>query len=75
MLLGLRSGVEHKHVPYRGTVPGITDLVGGQIPSTLNPSGEYLSHARAGKLRFPEKYAVFAHPVCVNSYLFYSECP
>ena len=56
MLLGLRSGVEHKHVPYRGTVPGITDLVGGQIPSTLNPSGEYLSHARAGKLRFPEKY-------------------
>ena len=42
-LLGLRSGVELKHVPYRGTVPGITDLVGGQIASTLNPSGDYLA--------------------------------
>ncbi|MDB5930827.1 MAG: hypothetical protein JWR60_2534 [Polaromonas sp.] len=50
-LLGLRSGVELKHVPYRGTVPGITDLVGGQIASTMNPSGDYLSYAKAGKLR------------------------
>ena len=50
-LLGLRSGVELKHVPYRGTVPGITDLVGGQIASTMNPSGDYLAYAKAGKLR------------------------
>jgi len=50
-LLGLRSGVDLKHVPYRGTVPGITDLVGGQIASTMNPSGDYLSYAKAGKLR------------------------
>ena len=42
-LLGLRSGVELKHAPYRGTVPSITDLVGGQIAATMNPSGDYLS--------------------------------
>ena len=50
-LLGLRSKVDLKHVPYRGTVPGITDLVGGQIASTMNPSGDYLAYAKAGKLR------------------------
>ena len=48
MLPGPRSGVEPKHVPYRGTVPGITDLVGGQIASTMNPSGDTLSHAMPG---------------------------
>lgn len=50
-LLGLRAKVDLKHVPYRGTVPGITDLVGGQIAATMNPSGDYLSYAKAGKLR------------------------
>lgn len=50
-LLGIRSKVELKHVPYRGTVPGITDLVAGQIAATMNPSGDYLSYAKAGKLR------------------------
>lgn len=50
-LLGIRSHVDLKHVPYRGTVPGITDLVGGQIASTVNPSGDYLAYVKAGKLR------------------------
>lgn len=50
-LLGLRSGVELKHVPYRGTVPSITDLVGGQIPAAMNPSGDYLQYMKAGRVR------------------------
>ena len=50
-LLGLRSGVELKHVPYRGTVPSITDLVGGQISAAMNPSGDYLQYMKAGRVR------------------------
>jgi tripartite-type tricarboxylate transporter receptor subunit TctC len=50
-LLGLRAGVELKQVPYRGTVPSITDLVGGQIAAAVNPSGDYLQHIKTGKVR------------------------
>lgn len=50
-LLGMRSGVELKHVPYRGTVPSITDLVGGQIAAAMNPSGDYLQYMKNGRVR------------------------
>jgi len=50
-LLGLRAGVELRQVPYRGTVPSITDLVGGQIAAAMNPSGDYLQHIKTGKVR------------------------
>ncbi|GIX25654.1 MAG: hypothetical protein KatS3mg122_2885 [Caldimonas sp.] len=50
-LLGLNNGVDLKHVPYRGSVPGVTDLVGGQIASMVTPSGDFIAHHRAGKLR------------------------
>jgi tripartite-type tricarboxylate transporter receptor subunit TctC len=50
-LLGLESGVELKHVPYRGSIPGITDVIGGQLASMVTPHGDFLSNHRAGKLR------------------------
>ena len=50
-LLNLRAGVDIKHVPYRGTVPSITDLVGGQIAAAVNPSGDYLQYMKSGKVR------------------------
>ena len=50
-LLGLRAGVDIKHVPYRGTVPSITDLVGGQIAAAVNPSGDYLQYMKSGRVR------------------------
>lgn len=50
-LLGLRSGVALKHVPYKGTVPALTDLVGGQIAATLNPSGDFLQYMKNGRVR------------------------
>ena len=40
------------HVPYRGAGPGITDLVGGQIPMmTVNVTGQLLDLHRSGKIR------------------------
>ncbi|HEX6707870.1 MAG TPA: Bug family tripartite tricarboxylate transporter substrate binding protein [Albitalea sp.] len=50
-LLGLSQGVELKHVPYRGSVPGVTDVVGGQLAAMVTPSGDFISNHKAGKLR------------------------
>jgi tripartite-type tricarboxylate transporter receptor subunit TctC len=50
-LLGKETGLDLNHVPYRGTVPGIQDLLGGQIASFSGPIGDYLPHVKTGKLR------------------------
>ncbi len=50
-LLGLGQNVDLKHVPYRGSVPGITDVVAGQIAAMFTPAGDFLANHRAGKLR------------------------
>jgi tripartite-type tricarboxylate transporter receptor subunit TctC len=50
-LLGLSQNVELKHIPYRGSVPGLVDVMGGQIASMFCPAGDPLPNHRAGKLR------------------------
>jgi tripartite-type tricarboxylate transporter receptor subunit TctC len=50
-LLEKESGLALTHVPYRGTVPGIQDLLGGQIAAFSGPIGDYLPHVKTGKLR------------------------
>ena len=51
VLLGKFTGVDLKHIPYRGTVPGVQDLLGGQISSFCGPIGDYIPHVKTGKLR------------------------
>lgn len=50
-MLTRATGTELRHIPYRGTVPGVQDLLGGQISSFLGPIGDYIPHAKSGKLR------------------------
>jgi tripartite-type tricarboxylate transporter receptor subunit TctC len=50
-LLGKESGLDWNHVPYRGTVPGVQDLLGGQVASFSGPIGDYLPHVKSGRLR------------------------
>ena len=50
-LLGLNSGTDLRHVPYRGSLPAINDVVGGQIASSMTPAGDAIPFAKAGKLR------------------------
>jgi len=50
-LLSLESGVAMQHVAYRGSVPGVTDVIAGQIPAMFTPHGDFLANHRSGKLR------------------------
>ncbi len=50
-LLSLDTGVPMQHVAYRGSVPGVTDVIGGQIAAMFTPHGDFLANHRAGKLR------------------------
>lgn len=50
-LMGLSAGVELKHVPYRGSIPGVTDVVGGQIAAMVTPHGDFIANHKAGKMR------------------------
>lgn len=50
-LLGMASGTDLKHVPFRGSQPAILDLIGGQIAAVSAPEGEFFQHVKAGKIR------------------------
>lgn len=45
------GGFEMQHVPYRGSAPAVTDLIGGQIPVMFADVVAALPHIQAGKLR------------------------
>jgi tripartite-type tricarboxylate transporter receptor subunit TctC len=51
-LLVQATGANMNHIPYRGTVPALTDLVAGHVPAAVLPMGSMLSHGRSGKIRF-----------------------
>jgi tripartite-type tricarboxylate transporter receptor subunit TctC len=50
-LLGLNTGVELKHVPYRGSMPAVADMIGGTLASASTPSGDAITNHKAGKIR------------------------
>lgn len=51
-LLLLRSlKIDAVHVPYRGSAPAMTDLVGGQVQVMTNTLNDSLGFIREGKLR------------------------
>jgi tripartite-type tricarboxylate transporter receptor subunit TctC len=45
------SGANIVHVPYRGTAPALTDILGGQVQAMFDNLATSLEHIRAGKLR------------------------
>ena len=50
-LLNRMAGIELVHVPYKGTAPSITDIVGGRISVTAASSISTMPHVRSGRLR------------------------
>jgi len=45
------AGVKLQHIPYKGSAPAITDLLGNQIPVMFDPLQSVIPHVRSGKLR------------------------
>ena len=50
-LLGLNNNVDLKHIPYRGSVPAVTDLVGGQVAAAVLPHGDFIANHKTGRIR------------------------
>jgi tripartite-type tricarboxylate transporter receptor subunit TctC len=50
-LFKMMTGVKMTHVPYKGSAPMLTDLLGGQVQLTFDNLPSSISHIKAGKLR------------------------
>ena len=50
-LFKMMAGVDMLHVPYKGSAPAITDLLGGQVQLMFDAMPSAIEHVRAGRLR------------------------
>lgn len=50
-LFELMSGIKAVHVPYKGSAPAMSDLLGGQVSMSFGELSPALAHIRSGKLR------------------------
>jgi tripartite-type tricarboxylate transporter receptor subunit TctC len=50
-LFKMMTGVSMQHVPYRGSAPALTDLLGGQVQLMIETTPASLEHIRAGRFR------------------------
>jgi tripartite-type tricarboxylate transporter receptor subunit TctC len=50
-LFKMMTGLSMVHVPYRGSAPMLTDLLGGQVQVTFDNMPSSIQHIREGRLR------------------------
>jgi len=50
-LFNQMAGIEAVEVPYKGSAPGVTDLLAGNVQYMFNALPSMLGHVRTGKLR------------------------
>ncbi|MES2412485.1 MAG: tripartite tricarboxylate transporter substrate-binding protein [Pseudomonadota bacterium] len=51
IMLSRAIGAELLHVPYKGGALALQDVMGGQVPISINPIGEVLPHMKTGRVR------------------------
>lgn len=50
-LLLSATGMKMQHIPYKGSAPALADLIGGQIPFSIDTVAASLPHIRSGKIK------------------------
>jgi tripartite-type tricarboxylate transporter receptor subunit TctC len=50
-MLKQQAGIDMVHVPYKGTGPAITDLLGGSVDLTFGTPPPFMGHIANGKMR------------------------
>ena len=50
-LFNLTAGIDAVEVPYKGSAPGVTDLLAGNVQYMFNALPSMLGHVKTGKLR------------------------
>ena len=45
------TGIDISHIPYKGSAPAVTDLLGGQVTMMFDNLPSSMQHIRSGKLR------------------------
>jgi tripartite-type tricarboxylate transporter receptor subunit TctC len=50
-MLNAAAGIDITHVPYKGTAPALTDILGGQIPLIWATPNVIMPYVESGKLR------------------------
>jgi tripartite-type tricarboxylate transporter receptor subunit TctC len=51
MFKSMAGGLKITHIPYKGTAPALTDLLGGQVDIMFDNLGVSLQHVKSGKLK------------------------
>jgi len=49
-LLKMMAGIDLTHVPYHGSAPAMSDLLGGQVQAAFETTAASIAHIRAGRL-------------------------
>jgi tripartite-type tricarboxylate transporter receptor subunit TctC len=65
-LFKFMTGVDIRHVPYRGSAPALIDLLGGQVQAMFDLMPASIGYIRAGKLRALAVTTAAASPALPN---------
>jgi tripartite-type tricarboxylate transporter receptor subunit TctC len=63
LMLNVMAGIDITHVPYKGTAPALSDLLGGQIPLIWSTPNSLMQYIQTGKIKplavaSPERIAI-----------------
>lgn len=50
-LFKIMSGTDLTHIPYKGSAPAVTDLIGGQVQAMFDNVPNVIQHVKAGRLK------------------------